>query len=402
MNSFREDIPAWLVGSAAVSAVVSIAAMEILMGAAVVALIVTRARWRVPPVWIPFAVFAVLTLISMVVSGHAREGLPQVKKFVLYAMLALVPTAFHRLSQVRWVAIGWAAAAAASSVLALNQFYNKYEDAAEAHQNFYRTYVVNRITGFMGHWMTFAGEMMMALLVLAALVFFSTDRRWIGWLLGAGGLISIALIANETRGVWFATAIGGAYLIWFWRRWMLLALPAVGVLIMVLNPFDIGERVISSFRPNGTLDSNQHRYVTRAIGWEMIKAHPWFGIGPERVGKEYLNYLPPEIHQPLPEGYYGHLHNNVIHFAAELGVPAMLALMTIFGWALYDFIRALRRRATAENRWLLHGAIAVIIGMMVGGYFEKNLGDSEVLVMFLAVIGCGYVAVMEEDNECQT
>ena len=134
----------------------------------------------------------------------------------------------------------------------------------------------------------------------------------------------------------------------------------------------------------------------------MIKAHPWFGIGPERVGKEYLNYLPPEIHQPLPEGYYGHLHNNVIHFAAELGVPAMLALMTIFGWALYDFIRALRRRATAENRWILHGAIAVILGMMVGGYFEKNLGDSEVLVMFLAVIGCGYVAVMEEENECQT
>ncbi len=399
MNSLREDIPAWLVGAAAVSAVVSIAAMEILMGAAVVALVVTRARWRVPPVWIPFTAFAVLTLISMATSGHAREGLPQVKKFVLYTMLALVPSAISSARQVRWIAIGWMVAAAASSVLALNQFYNKYQDAAEAHQNFYRTYVGDRITGFMGHWMTFAGEMMMALLILAAVVFFSTDRRWIGWMLAVGALISIALIANETRGVWFATAIGGAYLTWFWRRWMVLALPAVAVVILLLNPFEIGERVISSFRPNGTLDSNQHRTVTRAIGWQMIKAHPWFGIGPERVGKEYLNYLPPGMHEPLPEGYYGHLHNNVIHFAAELGVPAMLALMTIFVWALYDFARALRR-ATLENRWILHGAIAVIIGMMVGGYFEKNLGDSEVLVMFLAVIGCGYVAVMED--ECRS
>ena len=41
---------------------------------------------------------------------------------------------------------------------------------------------------------------------------------------------------------------------------------------------------------------------------------------------------------------------------------------------------------------MLHGAIAVIIAVMVGGYFEVNLGDSEVLAMFLAVVGCGYSA----------
>jgi putative inorganic carbon (hco3(-)) transporter len=75
----------------------------------------------------------------------------------------------------------------------------------------------------------------------------------------------------------------------------------------------------------------------------------------------------------------------------------MLALMAIFGRALYDFAWSLRG-GVAVNRWLIHGAIAVIIGMMVAGYFEKNLGDSEVLVMFLAVIGCGYVAVMEGDT----
>ena len=43
------------------------------------------------------------------------------------------------------------------------------------------------------------------------------------------------------------------------------------------------------------------------------------------------------------------------------------------------------------------GAIAVIIAILVGGYYEENIGDSDVLGMFLAVIGCGYVAVMEEE-----
>jgi hypothetical protein len=46
-----------------------------------------------------------------------------------------------------------------------------------------------------------------------------------------------------------------------------------------------------------------------------------------------------------------------------------------------------------EDRWILHGAIAVILAMTVGGYEEVNLGDSEVLALFLGVVGCGYCAM---------
>ena len=31
----------------------------------------------------------------------------------------------------------------------------------------------------MSHWMTFSGQMMIALLVIGALVFFSKEKRWI-------------------------------------------------------------------------------------------------------------------------------------------------------------------------------------------------------------------------------
>ncbi len=83
--------------------------------------------------------------------------------------------------------------------------------------------------------------------------------------------------------------------------------------------------------------------MCRAIGWQMIKAHPLLGVGPEQVGPEHLEYLPPGTRLPLPSGYYGHLHNIYIHYAAERGVPAMLALMWLIGRALLDFVRALRR-----------------------------------------------------------
>jgi putative inorganic carbon (hco3(-)) transporter len=395
MSSLREEIPAWLAGAAAVSAVVSIAAMEILMGAAIIALVITRTRWRVPPIWIPFAAFVILTLISLAANGHFREGFPQVKKMYVYLMLVVVTSAIGSVRQVRWIATGWAIAAAASSVWALNQFYNKYEDAVDAHQNFYNAYVADRITGFTDHWMTFSNQMMMAVLIVGAFVFFSNDRRWIWWMIGAGVLISIALILNETRSVWLATAIGGGYLTWFWRRWVLLAAPVAMAVLVLANPFAISERVLSPFKPHGDVDSTKHRTELRAIGWRMIQAHPLLGVGPEQVSRHIGDYMPEKTARPRTSEYYGHLENDYIQYAAERGVPAMLALMCMIAKALVDFARGLAR-ASADQKWLLHGAIAVIVAILIAGWFSWNLNTSTVLGMFMAVIGCGYVALREQ------
>src|SRR5579862_3494027 len=403
MDPFRRGlVPMYLAGAAAISTVVSIAAFEILMGAALVALIATRAEWNVPRIWLPFSIFVLGTIVSLLASGHARQGFPQVKKFYVYLMVVIVTASFRTVAQIRWVAFGWALAASLSAAWALNQFYNKYQDAKDEHKDFYLAYVGDRITGFMSHWMTFSGQMMIALLIIGALVFFAKETRWtIAWLICAGAVIKFALLAAETRSVWLATAIGGAYLIWFWKRWALLAIPVLVAIVVLVNPFEIGDRVVSAVSPHGTLDSNAHRAICRAIGWEMIKAHPLLGVGPEQVGPQHLAYLPPGTRLPLPPGYYGHLHNMYIHYAAERGVPAMLALVWMLVWALADFIGALRHSATgSKERWLLHAAIAVMIGVLIGGYEELNLGDSEVLGMFLAVVGCGYVAVYEV-NKCR-
>jgi len=397
----KEHLALYLAGAAAVSTLLSIAAFEILMALALVAMLVTRQKWRVPPIWLPLSLFFLGTLVSLAVSGHVRQGLPQVKKFYVYLMLFLVASAFREVKQIRWLAIGWALAAGLSSAWGMNQFAEKYLDANYAHVNFYTAYVADRITGFTDHWMTFSGEMMIALLVTGSLVFFSTDRRWVGWLVAIGALLGVALLAAETRSMWGATAAGAVYLLWFWRRWTVLAVPALIGVVLLLNPFGMGERAISVLRPHGDTDSNAHRSMTRRIGYEMIKAHPWFGIGPEQVQYQYTDYLPPGTHLPLPTGYYGHLHNIYIHYAAELGVPAALMMVWMFARALFDFIRGLRRaNSGAEQRWVLHAAIAVLIGVLIGGYFEKNIGDSEVLGLFLAVTGCGYAALAQTEESC--
>lgn len=399
----REDIPMYLTGAAAMSALISIAACEILIGAAILAMILTRHAWRIPPIGLPLSLFFAGTLLSELINGHFEEGVPQIRKFYVYAMLFLLASTFQTFAQIRWLAMFCALAAAASSAWALNQFYNKYEDAIEAHQDFYRSYVNFRITGFTTHWMTFSEQMMIVLLLVSAVVFFSIDRRFTGWLIGIGALIFVALVAAETRSAWFAAAVGGAYLLWFWKRWALIALPVVAGIIVLANPFEIGTRFMSVFRPNAELDSNAHRRMCRLIGYQMIEAHPLAGIGPERVSYEYLNYLPPGTTLPLPPGYYLHLHNIYIHYAAELGIPAMLAMVWMLLRPLYDFSRALRRAPPkSESRWILYAGVAVLLAILAGGYFEKNIGDSHVLAMFLAVVGCGYAAIYcQEDEKCK-
>lgn len=397
----REQIPLWLAGAAAATTVVSIAAFEILLGAALIAALLdknVRRDWRWPPILLPLSLWFALTMVSAAASGDARAAFPQFKKFYVYLMLFLVYALFRTIAQVRILVIAWAVGASLSALWSFVQLTRKVQAAQAAHQNFYLAYIDSRITGFMGHWMTFSGHIMIALMLLGALFLFSPDRRGSGWMIAAGLVMKVALIAAFTRSMWLGAIGGGAYLIWMWRRWMVLAIPAGIALVLLINPFAVRVRALSVFQPHGDTDSNEHRVVTRKIGWEMIKAHPWLGLGPEEVGKQYRNYIPSSVKLPLPTGYYGHLHNIYIHYAAERGVPAMLALMWMLGQAFVDFIRGLRGlpggwRQRSPKGWVLHGAIAALIAVLLSGWYELNLGDSEVLGMVLAVIACGYVAL---------
>ena len=55
----------------------------------------------------------------------------------------------------------------------------------------------------------------------------------------------------------------------------------------------------------------------------MIEAHPLLGLGPEEPHYQFDQYLPPDVTVPAP-GWYGHLHNIYLQYAAERGIPVML------------------------------------------------------------------------------
>ncbi|MBC8165451.1 MAG: O-antigen ligase family protein [Bryobacteraceae bacterium] len=313
-------------------------------------------------------------------------------------MLVVGYTALRGMEDVRRILLIWTGLAAASGLWSIGQFWQKYSQAQALHQDFYLYYVANRVTGFMSHWMTFSAQMMVAGLMLAALIMCRGAMKRRLWLIPALVIIAVSIVIAQTRSVWLGTTLGMLYLIVTCRPKFLIAVPLLAVAGWMIAPTAIRERVLSMYRPHGQTDSNDHRRVTFRTGLEMIKSHPWFGLGPEIPKRDFELYIPADITRPLPTGFYGHLHNVYLQYAAERGIPTLLAFLFMIGTIIVDFARSLRRLPREESfrRAVLHGALAALIGLLAEAFLEHNLNDSEVLTMFLVIVVSGYIAARRE------
>jgi O-antigen ligase len=212
--------------------------------------------------------------------------------------------------------------------------------------------------------------------------------------------MAFGVLLADTRAVWIGTFLAALYLTFFWKKWVTALVPLAVALLLLFGPHMFRERAESIVHP-GRDDSNQFRVILARTGVRMIEAHPWFGLGPEMPRIEFMDYLPADVPKPLPSGSYMHLHNLYLEYAAERGIPVLLVLLVMLGQILFDYAKTLRT-LTAEHsdiRFLLHGGIAVVLALVVEGFADVNLGDSEVLTMFLVVVALGYMAVDQSKAE---
>src|SRR5690606_3111112 len=89
------------------------------------------------------------------------------------------------------------------AALGLIQFGLQYQEFLLTGEHEDDPTVLARITGFMGHWMTFSGQQMLVWCAVLPLAWFLGARRY--WL--PLGLISVALVASFTRNVWVRAAV---------------------------------------------------------------------------------------------------------------------------------------------------------------------------------------------------
>src|SRR3954469_3228152 len=311
----------------------SIALSQLLLGLAIVVLLASGMRLRLPPVKAPLAIFFGLTIISLLLSGDPVHGLPQIRKFYVFATLPVVFSLFRSLETLGITVSIWSTIAFLSALRSGVQYLHRYHLAQEQYAYNYGFFLDGRFTGFASHWMTFGGEQMIVLLMLVSLLLFSPPSGRLRWLGFTGAAVLWAsTVLGLTRSIFLLGLPAGClYLFWNWRHISALMLPALLLIEFLLGPVQVRERVISAIKPHEELDSNAHRVLTRKVGMAIIRKHPWLGLGPEQVGPQFTRYVPKGTPLPLPKGFYGHLHNIYLQFSAERGIPALLALLWFIG-----------------------------------------------------------------------
>lgn len=385
----------WLAFASSAVIVVGIAPSQILLGAALLALFLSKEKIQLPAIKWTLALFLAGTLLAVLLSGHIKAGYPQVKKFYVFTQLPVVYTLLRDTQLARWLMLTWAGLGSISALRGFVQFVHKFYQAMAQHRDLYAAYMGERITGFMSHWYTFSDVEMLALIMLGAFIFFSPAARRYLWLwLALAFFMAFGVLLADTRAVWIGTFVAVLYLTFFWKKWVTGLVPVAVVLLLLFGPHMFRERAESIIHP-GRDDSNQFRVILARTGVRMIEAHPWFGLGPEEPREQFMNYLPADVPRPLPSGSYMHLHNLYLEYAAERGIPVLLVMLFMLGQIVWDFAKTLRQLPAERSdiRFLLHGGIAVVLALLIEGFADVNLGDSEVLTMFLVVVGLGYVAL---------
>ena len=335
-----------------------------------------RVRWqRFAPALRPLGLYALFVLAAVAGSYEPRASLVAARHLL---SLATLPLAFVLLrggeGRVRRLVDAVVAMGALLAAYGLGQLLFGFGG------------LYQRIRGPFSHWMTFAGVLVICLLLVAARLAHRPAGPGRAWRYLALGLMAAALVMSLTRSAWVALLLALVVLAALRAPRYLAVVPAAGLLLVLLAPVPVVARMSSVFDLRAV--PNYDRLCMAEAGLLMISEKPLFGIGPEMVRRRYPIYH----HPSAPRRSTPHLHNTFLQIGAENGLPALAAYLWLVGGAAILAFRRFR----AEGGWhggradLYVGVVLVLLGFSLAGLFEDNWSDTEVQRLVLFVLAIPY------------
>lgn len=132
---------------------------------------------------------------------------------------------------------------------------------------------------------------------------------------------------------------------------------------------------------------NDDRIAVYRNSLNMIKEHPFIGLGVNTYMKNYKKYKEPVEYRNVVTQDYMYAHNNFIHMATEIG----LAGLGIFLWLLYKLFAECKRIYRQLDNYLLKvvslSLSACLIAFLINGLTESSLYYSRVAIIFWYIAG---------------
>jgi len=246
----------------------------------------------------------------------------------------------------------------------------------------------HRISGTLSIYMTFAGLMMQAALVATAYLLFRNGKN--KWVWSALLLITVALTLTLTRQAWLGFCSGLIILLAFRKSIWVILLPAFVMLVFWISPPPIKERVESIANLDDV--TFQERLSMWQLGWDIYKDYPLTGCGFHCLMKVRTDY---PKHKEISRGY-GTLHSNIVQLAVDTGAVGVLAWF--FLWLTFlgrVYCMELKRKPNSDgdtpDRWIVLASFSAVVAFLVGGLFETNFYDSEVVMLTYFLMALPFV-----------
>ncbi len=271
----------------------------------------------------------------------------------------------------------------------------------------------NYLAGFLAH-----------LFVPAMVLSFMTQNRWVRLaLLGVLMLMTAALVATNSVGAWLAALLATVFflvgvlifrlgaVLRAQRAW---ALAIMFLLVLTIwlqappGPLNALVGRAATLEPSGPIEKitqffqrlwEENSGIARSWNWwiayEMLKAHPFVGVGLGDYKVEFLEYKARFKETPLGQQYNFYLpraiqaHNDYVQLIAELGLIGLLAVGFFFGVLIKDAHNFVRSSGSPQRRFwgvaLGAGIVAFLADALVS--FPLHLPASELnLVLLISVL----------------
>ena len=334
-------------------------------------------RW---PLGIPVLLFVLASLLAVADAYDVSHSYKSLKKLLEFLIFFWVLNCVRENNLRDSLSLVLIASATLVGLFGLYQYWQDLEQTISIESS-------NRPEGSLSTYMTFAGLLMLVgVLALAWAMFQKPMQRWV-W--ASIGIITLALLLTLTRQAWLGFLIGSVFLVFVWRKKMLLLLPIMLLVVYTVTPLSVQTRILGSF--SGMDTTFETRTNLWQVGWEIFKDYPLTGCGfscVDLINNQYPDPLYEKTHDLRRSvKYLQGMHNNFMQLAVDtgiLGLTAWLGIWVCFFRLLYHRAKAIKR--DPQERWAIYGSAAAVLAFLAGGFFESNFYDSEVAMVLYFIM----------------
>lgn len=189
-------------------------------------------------------------------------------------------------------------------------------------------------------------------------------------------LLGLCLLLTYSRGAWISVlAVIAFFGLVFNRKifWLMLVLPIAAFFAQDV----LIERLMSILNPTDTSST------LRLALWEstiaMIVDKPFFGIG---WGAYWMVYPEYDFFINDSSTKIVHAHNMYLNFAAEIGIPGLIAFLGIIFGHIRAAVQVLGSAADELAGGLMLGIAAGMVGLVVNGFTDYIMFNIQMSMLF--------------------